>query len=480
MFSLTDYVRRLTVLQKFYLLIGVMLVILVLQVWSFSFVMSTMSSIRAFVGGEGLWSRAQKEAMVSLLTYSISHDEKDYQQSLSYLVVTSGDIVIQQELDKPVPNRAALDQGFIDGGSDPADFPGMEFVYRTFHDVSYMKQAGDLWRQGGVLVEKQTALGEEMHQVILAKGASTTQADLEPFLTPLKENDALMTTLEEEFSSVLGEGSRSMNSILFIAIVVLTTVFGLIAFAVALAKARLINRVDIAKSEFVALVSHQLRTPLTVVKLSAEALGKTDAAIGPEGSKAVENISHEVVQMAGLIDTILDVSRIELGTLTVNLKEADLVEAMKGTVAEARVAAGKKGMEIKESYEPSSILTQLDSGMLRIILQNLLSNAIKYSPQGSMIEVGAVKQQGRLLMSVRDHGYGIPKKQQKHIFTKMFRIQGAGRPDPGGTGLGLYIVKSIVEAIGGKVWFESVEGEGTVFYVSLPLSGMRKKSTRLS
>src|SRR3569623_2265504 len=113
MFSLTDYVRRLTVLQKFYLLIGVMLVILVLQVWSFSFVMSTMSSIRAFVGGEGLWSRAQKEAMVSLLAYSISHDVKDYQQSLSYLVVTSGDIVVQQELDKPVPNRAALAQGYI-------------------------------------------------------------------------------------------------------------------------------------------------------------------------------------------------------------------------------------------------------------------------------------------------------------------------------------------------------------------------------
>lgn len=120
-----------------------------------------------------------------------------------------------------------------------------------------------------------------------------------------------------------------------------------------------------------------------------------------------------------------------------------------------------------------------DPDLTEIILQNLLSNAIKYTPPFGKIKLEVKKIDKKILIKISDNGYGIPRKQQNRIFEKLFRADNVKQKDTDGTGLGLYIVKMVVEEVGGMIWFESKENVGTTFYVTLPASGMkRKKGTK--
>ena len=117
-----------------------------------------------------------------------------------------------------------------------------------------------------------------------------------------------------------------------------------------------------------------------------------------------------------------------------------------------------------------------------MVFQNILANSVEYTPQGGKIEFGisflpaqAGDKEKNILIKVADTGYGIPKNQQNQIFTKLFRADNVRDKDTNGTGLGLYIVKSIVENFGGKIWFESEENKGTTFYVTLPSAGLKEK-----
>ena len=144
-------------------------------------------------------------------------------------------------------------------------------------------------------------------------------------------------------------------------------------------------------------------------------------------------------------------------------------------------------LKLSEKYLKDLPLFNADPKLLRMVAQNLLSNAVKYTPDKGKVgfdiwlakkgdEVGGKKvKEESVAITVSDTGYGIPAAQQEKIFTKLFRADNVREKDTDGTGLGLYIVKAIVDHSGGAVWFESVENKGTIFYVTLPLTGMKKK-----
>ena len=117
----------------------------------------------------------------------------------------------------------------------------------------------------------------------------------------------------------------------------------------------------------------------------------------------------------------------------------------------------------------------VDPNLIRIVFQNLISNSVKYTPQNGTIVVSLKKEGDNVLISVSDTGYGIPLNQQSKIFKKFFRADNVVDKETDGTGLGLYIIKEIVEKSGGKIWFSSKENQGSTFFVSIPLSGMKKK-----
>jgi len=232
--------------------------------------------------------------------------------------------------------------------------------------------------------------------------------------------------------------------------------------------------VDKAKTEFVSLASHQLRTPLTAINWYAEMLLAGDAgAITPAQERYLKEIYSGNQRMVELVNALLNVSRLELGTFVIEAEPTDAVVLTQSVIREQEPLLQEKQIKLATSFEKNLPLIKVDPKLLRMIVQNLVSNAIKYTPNNGQIDltIGMGTENNEIRLTVSDTGYGIPKDQQDKIFTKLFRADNARSKDTEGTGLGLYIVKSIVEHSGGKVWFESVEHKGTIFTVTLPVQG---------
>lgn len=238
------------------------------------------------------------------------------------------------------------------------------------------------------------------------------------------------------------------------------------------------KQIDRAKTEFVSLASHQLRTPLSAINWYAELLRDGEAGkLTKQQQEFVDEIFQGNQRMIKLVNELLNVSRVDFGNFTIEPVDTDILDISRSVVKELRPGIMKKKLNVSEDYEGETLSYKADPNILRIVIQNLVSNAVKYTPDRGKItiKIATDKKAGKLIIVVSDTGYGIPKSQQNQIFTKLFRADNVQEMDTVGTGLGLYVLKSIVEESGGDVSFVSAENEGTTFTVTLPLSGMKKK-----
>lgn len=234
--------------------------------------------------------------------------------------------------------------------------------------------------------------------------------------------------------------------------------------------------VDKAKTEFVSLASHQLRTPLSAINWYSEMLLAGDAGkLKSEQQHYVKEIFDGNQRMIDLVNALLNVSRIELGTFAISPEQVDVVEIAKSMVHELEAQIKAKKLEVVEEYVPGLPQILADKKITRILVQNLLTNSVKYTPEGGRVVLSLSKDDKNFIIKVADNGYGIPDADKPKIFDKLYRAQNVREKETDGTGLGLYLVKQIVEQAGGKVWFESEENKGTTFYINIPLSGMMKK-----
>ncbi len=248
------------------------------------------------------------------------------------------------------------------------------------------------------------------------------------------------------------------------------------------------KEVDKAKTEFVSLASHQLRTPLSSINWYTEMLLAGDAgSINDNQKKYLEEVASGNRRMIDLVDDLLNASRLDMGTFIIDAKPIDLVKLLKSVIDENKPQVLEKNITIEEKEEGDLSNFQADEKLLRMVFQNLISNSIKYTkPNGSAkIYLGA-RTKGQnfgahdlsedcLVFSVEDSGMGIPSHQQEMIFRKLFRADNAKESETEGTGLGLYIIKSIIDKAGGQIWFNSEEDKGTTFFVTFPISGMQMK-----
>jgi PAS domain S-box-containing protein len=232
------------------------------------------------------------------------------------------------------------------------------------------------------------------------------------------------------------------------------------------------RQIDKSKSEFVSLASHQLRTPLSAIKWYSEMLlsGKS-GKLSVKQKKYINEVSRGNERMIKLIDVLLSVSRLEAGSIKVNPKVIDVKTLIRGIIEEQKFNMKKK----KQKFTPKCVSVEVpqiyaDPDLIRIVFQNIISNAVKYTPEKGEITCNIEKRDNDVLFQIKDTGIGIPKDQQSRVFEKLFRASNAFSHDPEGNGLGLYLAKTTVESFGGKIWFESEEGKGTTFYISMPLA----------
>jgi PAS domain S-box-containing protein len=230
-----------------------------------------------------------------------------------------------------------------------------------------------------------------------------------------------------------------------------------------------LQELDRLKSEFVATVSHELRTPLTSIRGYTEILADSDAAaLGATERKIVGIIDRNGRRLLDLIEDLLTFSRIESGTLTLSVGPVRVRQLVEAACEAIRPAVEAAGLQLVLDVDEHIPVVEGDGEQLERVLLNLLDNAVKFSDRAGTVTVTGRERDGEVVVWVRDTGAGIPDHEQGMIFTRFFRTADAQRRAIKGSGLGLAIAKAIVEAHGGWIALESIEGSGTTVGFGLP------------
>lgn len=233
-------------------------------------------------------------------------------------------------------------------------------------------------------------------------------------------------------------------------------------------RVEMMAELDKQKDELLSIVSHQLATPVSSAKWYMEMMLDGDVGkLTTEQEKHVLTVQSVMVDLADLVSMILDVSRIQLGRMKVDKGELPLSEFFKEVLAVITPKAESQKVKLNVNLPSDMPTAMLDKRLMRMTLENLLSNAVKYTPEGGEVTLDVKITGNKMSYVVKDNGCGIPKSEQGKIFGKLFRASNVANVD--GNGFGLYVAKGAVEAQGGSIRFESAEGKGTTFYVTVPV-----------
>lgn len=231
------------------------------------------------------------------------------------------------------------------------------------------------------------------------------------------------------------------------------------------------KRIDQMKSEFISIAAHQLRTPLAGIKWAIKMVIDGDTGTLNEEQQEVLRKGYESNErIIGLVDDMLNVSRIEGERLEYKFAMNDFHPALNKVVEELRSQIENKKISLRLDVPEKLPQVYCDKDKLTLAIQGLLENAVKYTPAYGHIDVQVIPLKRYLKISIKDNGVGIPRNQQDKLFTKFFRADNARRLQADGSGLGLFIVKNIVDKHGGEIDFKSKEGVGTEFSFTMPLS----------
>jgi len=227
------------------------------------------------------------------------------------------------------------------------------------------------------------------------------------------------------------------------------------------------KRDEIRKNDFIAMASHELKTPLTSIKAYLQLLAKKMSLSNDSFvNNALLKVNHQVNKMTDLIHSFLDLSKLESGKLQLKVQEFDINELINDTVNEICVISPA---DVVEFDKKEAIMINADREKIEQVLDNFLSNAIKYSDKGRRILVTCKKVDGSVQVSVADEGIGIKPKDQEKLFQRFYRVENEKIKNISGFGIGLYLSSEIIQRHHGKIWVESKEGKGSTFYFSLPL-----------
>lgn len=230
-----------------------------------------------------------------------------------------------------------------------------------------------------------------------------------------------------------------------------------------------LQRLNTEKNHFLGMAAHDLRNPLTVIQGYSSLLMDKLSTVNDQGYLSMlERIQRSSTFMLGMINELLDISIIESGQVRLNLSEIDFYKLVKDDVSISKGLAEKKQINVEFKGDEKIPKVTCDPNKMEQVINNLISNAIKYSNPGSTIEISLTSNATEVILAVKDQGIGIPVDMQQRLFQPFIKGMPKGTNGEMSSGLGLTIVKKIVQEHKGRIWFESIEGKGSTFFVALP------------
>lgn len=501
--------RNLLIPQKLGLIAAIFFLIICILLFVSLFGMGVQSNVRAYVAGEGLWSKAQKEAVYALVRYVIFHNEEDYQRYSEYLHVPLGDRRALIELSKPDTDFRKVDLAFIDGRNHPEDVRGMGYLFKRFYFISYIRDAIVAWKAADHLLDELLHVGEEVRVYVQSEKTSNKQTML--FLERIDAINRQLAPLEDSFSYRLGEGARWLRNLLiwvmlgvtgvlllfgilmaiFIARQLIREIYRLRSAAAKIAEGDYSQPIDIratdeigdlarsfhqmavqreraerAKDNFFATVSHELRTPLTLVLTPLESLLIGEYGPLSESERRIlETMHNNAIRLLQMVTGLLDFSKFEAGRMEVKREPTDLVAVTRSIADDFSAMFSRKKIQMSLKFGQPSMLVLMDRYFYERILFNLLSNAVKFTPEEGSVSVSLECRENRLRLTVSDTGIGISSENQKYLFEKFKQLESASTRRFEGTGLGLALLKEFSELLGGRVTVQSATGQGSAFTV---------------
>lgn len=523
--------RNLSVSKKLYTVVGVMALLIATELFTLYFAMTTLSAVRAFVGGEGLWSKAQKKSVYFLQKYAYTKDEKYYQLYLNELKVPLGDHDARIEMEKPEMNMAIVTEGFIRGQIHPDDIPPMVKLVRRFYRVPQLARALEKWREADDIIIRYMAIGEQLKKEI--SSSRPNSHNIEVILEQISDIDMRLTEIENEFSSTLGEASRWLENLLMVLLICavitvestgifLTVRFGrnltrilknLNKTAIKVGEGDLSQSVPVlsedelgqlsksinqmihnlrlqtserenaqhasqAKNLFLANMSHEIRTPLNAILGFSELLQDKNIS-DQEKQRFVAIIKRTGASLTTIINDILDVAKVEAEQVEIEIVPFSLFQLVSDLQAMLRLRCEEKNIQL--SFERLGEISEhilSDPIRLRQILANVVGNSIKFTDRGA-VEVTYFVRDQQLHFIVKDTGNGIPPEQAEQLFRPFSQGDSSVRKKYGGTGLGLVIAKRLSQLLGGDVsLIRSEHKKGSTFGVQIEYQPTEKDKVR--
>jgi signal transduction histidine kinase/CheY-like chemotaxis protein len=448
----------------------------------------TLSAVRAYVGGEGLWSKAQKDATYHLVRHARSGDSLEYARFRQLLDVQLGDRQARIELDRPRPDYRLVREGFLRGRIHPKDVDGLAWFFRRFRHVSYVSQAIDIWAAADSGITELAELGDAIHAEATRSRPDRTRID--GLLERVDRVDARLAALEDRFSTTLGAGARWARRVLWIVILgtaaLLVGVGGTVSWRFARharsaeatryaleAQLRQAQKME-AIGQFTGGIAHDFNNLLTIILSNVELL-KSELSTGPAGAPAdLAEIEAAARKAAAMVRKLLAFSRtgqLELGPVDLPRLVRDL------SVMLHRLLPETIDVGVMADGDVPQVLA--DPGAVEQILFNLATNARDAMPRGGALRIAVDQRQlderfrdamgdGRpglyACLSVSDTGAGMDPAVLEHMFEPFFTT----KPPGIGTGLGMAMVYGLVRQHGGLVDIESEPGRGTTVRVYFP------------
>lgn len=454
---------------------------------------------RAYAGGEGFYSKAQKSAVIALHRFVQTRDEAFYDTFNEFMAISIGDRIAREEMEKANPDFSVVHRGFIQGRNHPDDVAGLAGVFVWLKDWGPFKVAVDDWRHGdklnNQLVEAATRL-----RAVARSGAS--QAELLRALGEIDAIDAELTALEDSFANhmiLAAHEARNMalyglgigGSVLVLAGILLMWRIGRRGAQAELRALESEERMVFAKEEaesanraksaFLANMSHELRTPLNAVIGFAQTI--KNEMFGPIGRQQYREYAGDIEaagqHLLSLINDILDLSRIEAGKVQLREQECAVSEIVSSAVSLCRERAAESAANVTVDLPEPGLIVRGDEQRLKQVLVNLLDNALKFTAAQGLVVVSArYLPGGGAAIEVKDTGIGMSEQEIEVALKRFGQVDQGTNRKFGGTGLGLPLAQALTALHDGKLAIISTPRVGTTVQILLPASRVVERAAR--